>query len=213
MPFVRDPGRAAGTGVHWVAPELVVEVAYLGITNEGLLRHPSFVGVREDKAADKVRLEAPVSPSPCSVLGITISNPGKAMWPDIGVTKLDLARYCERVADSMLSYVVDRPLSLLRCPEGATATSPGCFFQKHAEDGFVGPYRRRTITGSEGPAEYIAVSEPASLAGLAQMGVLEIHIWGSRMPDIERPDMVVFDLDPGPGVGWRDLVEGAGLVR
>jgi bifunctional non-homologous end joining protein LigD len=235
VPFAKDPGRAAGRGIHWVRPEMVVEVSYLGITTEGLLRHPSFVGVRDDKQAKDVRLEkavpdgdgapatnvaasasrapAPRASSPGSVLGIAISNPDKPMWPDAGVTKLDLARYFERVADRMMPYVVDRPLALVRCPEGATATSPGCFFQKHAEDGFFGPYRRQTITGSGGPAAYLAVSEPASLAGLAQMGVLEIHIWGSRMPDVEKPDMLVFDLDPGPGVGWRALGEGAGLVR
>jgi bifunctional non-homologous end joining protein LigD len=163
-----------------------------------------------------VRMEKPEpapTKSPADVLGITISNPGKPMWPDVGVTKLDLARFGERVAAGMLPYVLDRPLSLVRCPEGATATGPGCFFQKHADDGFVGPYRRQTIVGSDGPAVYIAVSEAASLAGLAQMGVLEVHIWGSRMPDVERPDMIVIDLDPGPGVGWRELVEGAELVR
>ena len=230
-PFAKDPGRAAGGGVHWVRPQVVVEVAYLGITSDGLLRHPTFVGLREDKRAKDVRLEVAAAParrtqrvppapqtgvvdSHGAVLGIPISHPDKLMWPDIGVTKLDLARYLERVSPDMLPYVLDRPLALVRCPEGAAASGPrGCFFQKHAEDGFVGPYRRQTITGSEGPAEYMAVSEPSSLAGLAQMGVLEIHVWGSRMPDIEKPDMLVFDLDPGPGVGWGALVEGARLVR
>ena len=232
QPFAKAPSRATGSRVHWVRPEIVVEVEYLGITTDGLLRHPSFVGLREDKPASDVRMEsaapaitgertAPTSArpakarrsSPDSVLGITISHPDKFMWTDAGITKLDLARYCEQVSPHMLPYVLDRPLALVRCPEGATATSPGCFFQKHAEDGFVGPYRRQIITGSEGPAEYLAVSEPASLAALAQMGVLEVHIWGSRMPDVEKPDMLVFDFDPGLGVRWDALVEGARLVR
>ena len=231
QPFAKDPSRAAGSGVHWVRPEIVVEVAYLGITSDGLLRHPSFVGVREDKQAKDVRLEVPAVPAartlevtamprtraatnPGSVLGVALSHPDKLMWPDARITKLDLARYLERVSEDMLPYVLGRPLALVRCPKGAAAAGPqGCFFQKHAENGFVGPYRRQTITGSEGPAEYLAVSEPASLAGLAQMGVLEIHVWGSRMPDVEKPDMLVFDLDPGPGVGWDALVQGARLLR
>ncbi len=121
-----------------------------------------------------------------------------------------------------MPYVVDRPVAMVRCPGGVAdgekapqgrGRSDGCFFHKHAAEDFPGPVGRVMITESAGPAPYLTITEPGSLTALAQMGVLEIHVWGSTWPDIERPDMAVFDLDPGPGVDWRALADGARLVR
>jgi len=158
-----------------------------------------------------------------TVNGVSITHPDRVFWPDAGVTKRDLVEYYDLVAERMLPYVLDRPIAMLRCPSGVDdgeAETPqrggrqgGCFFHKHPAGDFPGPVGRVMITESGGPAPYLTVTGPGSLTALAQMGVLEIHIWGSTWPDIERPDMVVFDLDPGPGVEWAALADGARLVR
>jgi bifunctional non-homologous end joining protein LigD len=120
-----------------------------------------------------------------------------------------------------MPYLLHRPISMVRCPEGVAGVSPEshedqpgpCFFHKHAGRDFPGTFERVKIRESGGPRTYLTITEPGSLIALAQMGVLEIHLWGSRWPDIEHPDMVVFDLDPDPEVGWQGAVEGARLVR
>jgi bifunctional non-homologous end joining protein LigD len=140
------------------------------------------------------------------------------------VTKSDLVHYYDMVARHIIPYVLDRPIAMVRCPsgveDGQAATvirqrgggPKGCFFHKHPSEDFPGPVRRVMITESGGPAPYLIITGPNSLTALAQMGVLEIHIWGSTWPDIERPDMLVFDLDPGPGVEWRALADAARLL-
>lgn len=164
-----------------------------------------------------------MSPSSETWSGVTLTNPDRVFWPRERITKRDLAAYYDRVAPWMLPYVVGRPLSMVRCPGGIGELPAGvrqgrsrvgeCFFHKHPGDDFPGPFMRITITESGGPAPYLAVGERASLTALAQMGTLEIHVWGSTWPDIERPDMLVFDLDPDPAVGWQALAGAARLVR
>jgi bifunctional non-homologous end joining protein LigD len=157
-----------------------------------------------------------------AVDGVALTHPARVFWPGPGLTKLDLARYYDLVAERMLPYVIDRPVAMVRCPGGVAdgekapqgrGRSDGCFFHKHAAEDFPAPVGRVTITESAGPAPYLTITEPGSLIALAQMGVLEIHVWGSTWPDIERPDVAVFDLDPGPGVDWPALADGARLVR
>ena len=205
---------------HWVRPELVAEVEFTEWTREGGIRHPGFKGLREDKPADDVIAEVPMNG--LAIDGVAITNPDRVFWPTPGVSKSDLIRYYGLVAERMLPYVLDRPIAMVRCPSGVETGEaqaprrggpPGCFFHKHPSEDFPGPVGRVTITESGGPAPYLTVTGPGSLTALAQMGVLEIHIWGSTWPDIERPDMMVFDLDPGPGVEWPALAEGARLVR
>jgi bifunctional non-homologous end joining protein LigD len=174
---------------------------------------------------------------PAVVNSVTITHPDRVFWPTSGVTKSDLVGYYDMVAERMLPYVLDRPIAMLRCPAGVEDTGaevrqaegepppggasrrrsrggpPGCFFHKHPAEDFPGPVGRVMITESAGPAPYLMITGPGSLTALAQMGVLEIHVWGSTWPDIERPDMLVLDLDPGPGVGWPALADGARLVR
>jgi bifunctional non-homologous end joining protein LigD len=154
--------------------------------------------------------------------GVTLTHPDRVFWPTPGITKLDLVRYYDSVAERMLPYVLDRPIAMLRCPSGvedgeaeprSRGGRPGCFFHKHPAGDFPGPVGRVTITESGGPAPYLTIAGPGSLTALAQMGVLEVHIWGCTWPDIERPDMVVFDLDPAPDVAWAALADGARLVR
>ncbi len=223
-------------GSHWVEPRLVAQVAFAEWTGDGRIRHPSFKGLREDKASDEVGREpaAPAAVSavtvaaagtPAAVAGsvVAVTHPDRVFWPAQGVTKRGLIDYYQSVARWMMPYVVDRPVSMVRCPDGVKG-SPDvvgqggeaggqCFFHKHPGQDFPGPFRRITIEESGGVETYIAITEPDSLVALAQMGVLEVHIWGSTWPDIERPDMLVFDLDPDPAVGWHDLAEAARLMR
>jgi bifunctional non-homologous end joining protein LigD len=162
-------------------------------------------------------------PSQTVINGVVLTHPDRVYWPRPGFTKSDLAEYYDRVAPLMLPYVLGRPVSMVRCPGGLTELPAGvrrgsrrvdaCFFYKHPAADFPGPFQRVMITESGGPAPYLVITEAGSLTALAQMGVLEIHIWGSSLPDLERPDMLVFDLDPDAAVSWRDLAAGALLVR
>ncbi len=238
-PFGEGMERAP-RAAHWVRPELRADVAFTEWTAAGELRHPSFKRLRLDlpgapvavvskrraKASAKASAVAPAKASAKaspteSVLGIPLSHPDRVMWPESGSTKLDLAEYYERVSEHMMPYVIHRPVSMVRCPGGVAAGSEAprgpregpCFFHKHPSDDFPGPFERITVEESQGPGIYLAVTEPASLVALAQMGVLEIHIWGARTSDVEHPDMMVFDLDPDTGLEWSRLAEAARLVR
>lgn len=157
------------------------------------------------------------------VNGVTLSHPDRVYWPAEGLTKHDLVDYYDRVASVMLPYVIGRPIAMVRCPGGlvelpadarnGSRRVDACFFYKHPLADFPGPFRRVMIDESDGPAPYLTVTGPGSLTALAQMGVLEIHIWGSIAPDIEHPDMIVLDLDPDPTVSWPALADGALLVK
>jgi bifunctional non-homologous end joining protein LigD len=157
------------------------------------------------------------------VNGVTLSHPDRVYWPREGITKRDLVDYYERVASFMLPCVAGRPVATVRCPGGlielpesarnGSRRVEACFFYKHPPVDFPGPFQRIMIEESGGPAPYLVITEPGSLTALAQMGVLEIHVWGSTTPDIEHPDMVVFDLDPDPTISWPTLADGARLVR
>ena len=140
-----------------------------------------------------------------------ISHPEKVLFPDDGITKGELAAYYEMVAPWMLPHVAGRPLTLIRCPDGYDAE---CFFQKNAA-GLPREVERVRIPDHKGGAEsqYGVVRDAAGLVALLQMGVLEFHIWGSTAQHLECPDRITFDLDPGPGVSWADVIEGAHLVR
>ena len=236
-PFADGP---SGSGLHWVRPALVVRVAYAEMTSEGVLRHPSFQGLLEDRDADAVGLPADhraaavdvpapnaASPGPGSrapvragppeplkggpvVVGIAISNPDKVMYPGEAITKLEIARHYERVAEWMLPYAAERPLTLVRCPGGIG----DCFYQKHLEG--TTPDALGTVqTRDDGSAEgvYAYVDSAAALVALAQLGVLEIHTWGATRRDLERPDRFTLDLDPDPGVPWIRVAEAALELR
>jgi len=142
--------------------------------------------------------------------GVVITNPDKVMYPDAGVTKLEVARYYEEVADWLLPYVADRPLTIVRCPEGYAKQ---CFFQKHASEGFPDVIKRVQIPENGGSGVYVAIDSVAGLLSLVQMGVLEFHVWGSRIETLEQPDQIVFDLDPDPDLPFGVVVQGARLMR
>ncbi|HMH75492.1 MAG TPA: DNA ligase D, partial [Candidatus Udaeobacter sp.] len=223
-PFSADGPRPPGRGAHWVKPELVAEVAFTEWTRDGLLRHPAFQGLREDKPAARIvretsRAPKPVrahpiaggSDGPVEVAGVKLTHPDRVLFRDQAITKLGLARYYEAVADWMVPHVADRPLSLVRCPEGERGA---CFYQKHAAPGVPKQVKRVRIRESGGgPASYLYVDDLPGVIALAQIGVLEIHPWGTRVERIERPDRLVLDLDPAPGLPWPRVVEAAEEAR
>jgi len=145
-----------------------------------------------------------------AMAGVTISSPGKILYPEVGVTKIDVARYYHVVAGPLLTHAAGRPLMLLRCPEGRA--SP-CFFQKHPSGPVPPSFDTIRIRERKGTADYLLLRHESGLLDLAQRGVLEIHIWGARGDSLERPDRVVFDFDPDPGSPWKDVVFGARRMR
>jgi len=202
-------------GSHFVRPELVAEVAFTEWTGDGQLRHPTFQGLRDDKSGGEVvRERAVVLPRRAAdetvVAGVRLTHPDRVSWPEVGVTKLELARFYEQIAPWMLPHVEGRPLSLLRAPEGHTGER---FFHKHVDKGWPPALGRVRVREGGKDVTYVMVTDAAGLVALAQMGVLEIHPWGSRHDRIEEPDRMTFDLDPGPELPWRRLVEAAAHTR
>ncbi len=142
--------------------------------------------------------------------GVVITNPGRVMYPEAGLTKLDIARYYEGIADRLLPFISRRPLTMVRCPEGY---AQGCFFQKHAVGGFPDAVIRVPIAEHDGTATYVAVDSTAGLLSLVQLGALELHVWGSHLESVEYPDELVFDLDPDPELPFTRVNDAARLLR
>ncbi|HET6880498.1 MAG TPA: DNA ligase D [Pirellulales bacterium] len=145
-----------------------------------------------------------------SVAGVRLTHPDRLLYPEQGVTKLGLADFYAEIADWILPHVVGRPLSLLRCPEGRRKT---CFFQKHLDASAPDVFDRVAIQEKNKVGQYPVVHDLAGIVALVQMGVLEIHLWGSRADNVEKPDRIVFDLDPEEGMDWRRVVDAAERVR
>jgi bifunctional non-homologous end joining protein LigD len=235
--------------VHWVKPQLLAEVGFTEMTSDGKLRHPSFAGLREDKAATEVVREKPEAPQrqrpagrksgkqanemaddtttkprakpttkarksasgETTHAGVRLTNPERLLYPDLPFTKRDLAAYYEAVAPQMVPQIADRPLSLVRCPEGLAGE---CFFMKHSPArGGTEHLRRVDIREQKKTGEYLVADTMEGLVSLAQMSVLEVHTWNSTTQHLEQPDRVVFDLDPGPKVAWPAVAEAARAVR
>jgi bifunctional non-homologous end joining protein LigD len=142
-----------------------------------------------------------------AVAGVRLTHPDRVLYPDQAITKLALARYYEAVAAWIVPHVADRPLSLVRCPAGQRGQ---CFYQKHARQGVPKEVKRVRIRESGGgTASYLYVDDLAGVVALVQIGVLEIHPWGARVGRLDRPDRLVLDLDPAPGLPWARVVEAA----
>jgi bifunctional non-homologous end joining protein LigD len=145
--------------------------------------------------------------------GISISNADRVLYPKVGVTKGDLARYYQAVEEWILPHVVGRPLSLVRCPKGLTGEPNACFYMKHSDVWAPAALKKIAIKEKTKRGQYLVIEDLAGILSLAQMNVMEIHTWNSTAEDVERPDRVVFDLDPGPEVPFAQVVEAARLVR
>ena len=227
--FVAVP-REARKDAIWVKPELVAQIEFANWTNDNLVRQAAFKGLREDKSPIEVVREVPMQreeanpresqatktrPATKKVgkdTTLPITHPDKVLDEQSGMTKRNLAEYYLAVADHLLPHIAGRPLSLVRCPEGI---GKPCFFQKHIGLGLpegVGsvPVPNKKTGKSE---DFVTVSTAQGLLGLAQLGVLEIHPWGSRSESLEKPDRIIFDLDPDAKIEWKTLASTAIELR
>ncbi len=228
QPLVRqtspfDVGSPAGRGHHWVEPKLVCEVRFIEWTEDGGIRHPVFLGLRDDKRPEECRIEAPVrlepagpeprpavgSPrrrgqAPESVTEVKITNPGKIFWPAEGYTKGDLIAFYEAVAPHLLPYLKDRPLVLTRYPDGIKGKS---FFQKDAPDFVPAWVRTERIYSKDADRDinYFIVNDPRTLRYVVNLGTIPLHFWSSHLGSLDSPDWLVLDLDP-KGAPFTDVV-------
>jgi bifunctional non-homologous end joining protein LigD len=199
-PFATPPKEK---GVQWLRPKLVAEIAYAERTDEGILRQAAFIGLREDIAAKTVGEEKVEKP-------LTITNPERLVWPSLKIRKIDLVRYAEQVGEWFLPHLANRPLTLVRCPDGAEAK---CFYQRHlgmgASPGELKQFRRER--SSKG--YYLYLDSLAGILSAVQNGAVEFHTWGASVPDARHPDRITMDLDPDEDLPWNTLVEATRLTR
>lgn len=215
-PFASVPADAR-RGARWLRPELVAEVRFGDWTPDGRLRHASFQGLREDRDPRSISRERPAAPpsparpGPLTIARVPISHAERLVVTDPPVSKGDLARYYEAVAPRILPEIAGRPLSLIRCPSSLAA---GCFYQRHRTAGM--PDSIRPVMAQRGrrePEPYLAVDTLEGLIALVQLGGVELHPWGCRADRVERPDRLVFDLDPAPDLPWPRVIEAAHELR
>ncbi|WP_315782042.1 DNA ligase D [Bradyrhizobium sp. SZCCHNPS1003] len=227
--------------VHWLKPELVAEIEFAGFTGDGNVRQASFKALREDKPAREVVAEKPVvttkvakpvaraaasvatvgttvhkTPSrtkgSATVMGVAISKPDKALWPDAGdgepVTKLDLANYLEAVGDWMIGHLKGRPCSIVRAPDGIGGEK---FFQRHGMQGMSDLLELVKVSGDRKP--YLQIDRVEGLIAVAQVAAVELHPWNCAPDAYDVPGRLVFDLDPAPNVAFEEVIAAAKDMR
>jgi bifunctional non-homologous end joining protein LigD len=220
-PFSGKDAPPKERNVRWLKPELVAEIGFAGWTDTKMIRHASFKGLRRDKPASEVVDEVPTSAAakpaapprgPGVVMGVTISNPNKVLWPEAApggaVTKLELARYYEAVGDWLLPHLRGRPCSLVRAPDGINGEQ---FFQRHAMAGISDLVSLVKVRGDKAP--YVQIDRVEALIAVAQIGALELHPWNCAEGDPEVAGRLVFDLDPAPEVKFSAVIAAALEVR
>jgi len=221
-PLHEPPKGADGKGVTWLRPDLLCEVAFAEMTREGLVRQAVFHGLRSDKPAEAIVEEKPrkakaaggKSAKPARragnmLEGVTITHPERVIDTTSKLCKIDVARYYEKAAERLLPWLADRPVSLVRAPDGVGGEQ---FFQRHAS--------RTAIPGAEqldgkldpGHAPLLRIATAKGLVGAAQMGVLELHTWNAAIDDLEKPDRFILDLDPDPALPWPRMIEATQLT-
>ena len=200
--------------VVWVEPKLVAEIQFAEWTHDGHLRAPSFQGLRIDKAAEDVRRERPRDAQEGKV---KLSNLDKIFWPEEGITKGDLIDYYRGVAEVLVPHLKARPFTMRRYPDGAFGKA---FFQKDAPKGmpeWIPRFHVQVSTRERPPKkrwiDAPLVNDEDALTWMANMGCIDMHAWASRVDRPDRPDWVMFDLDPSDGATFEDVVRVALLVR
>ena len=218
-PFVGKGAARGGPGIHWVRPVLVAEIEHGGYTDSGSLRQAAFKGLREDKPATEVdtapqEAAKPAKPSGKAravVAGLTISNPDRVLWPAAdghpAITKLELVQFYEAAAERILPHVADRPVSIIRAPEGIGGE---VFFQRHA---MPGSNPRLKLIDVKERKPYVGVVDVGGLVAIGQSGGLELHPWGCAPGDPETPDQITFDLDPDEGLDFDDVIAAARTMK
>ena len=211
-----EPGRwskrTAGTE-HWVKPQLVAEVRFSDWMPDGHIRHAAFEGLRTDKPAKEITREkfSAAAPSGSNKVGaVKVSHPERVIDPSTGLKKLDLVRYYESIAERMLPHLQRRPVSLVRGPSGVSGQ---LFFQKHDDKLSIPGLRELDPALWPEHAGLLEVPSAEALVSAAQMNVIEFHTWNSTTKLIDKPDRVVFDIDPGEGVKWDRVQQAALLTR
>jgi bifunctional non-homologous end joining protein LigD len=229
MPFAAKPKGVKG---HWVKAKLVGEIAFTEWTSDGRVRHPVFHGLRTDKdprtiTREKELQEAGQAPAPRRekasagtrprdadetnvVSGVKVSNADRVIDPATKATKLDLVRYYERIAPHILPHLVRRPVALVRAPSGVGGA---LFFQKHGDTIKIPGIKVLDRSYWPGHQPMLEVADRKALVGAAQMNMVELHTWNSTTRTIDKPDRVIFDLDPGEGVKWASVIEAAALTH
>jgi bifunctional non-homologous end joining protein LigD len=236
-PFAAVPAELR-RGAKWVEPDVVAQVEFREWTEEGRMRQPVFLGLRDDRDARHVVRERPgtvegggvdtvaagrpwealrhhatrthavTGEEVADIIGVRLTHPDRVYYPDLGFTKLDLALYYLSIADAVLPYLENRPLTLVRCPDGVGGET---FYQKHP--GFWTPQQVRRIAIPGESEQYLYVDSVPGLVALAQVGILEIHPWNSRVARLEEPDQVIFDLDPDEALPFSRVAAAARRVR
>lgn len=222
-PFKSVPKSRANEKITWLEPELIAEIKFAEWTNENLLRQASFQGIRTDKEPEDIKREKSegeqfklpareheksmeIKANSIIVEGINITNPDKIIFDDPKITKADVVQYYSKVSERMLPFVGHRVLSIVRCPKGVSQT---CFYKKHPGPNSKGIITIPVSVGSGETEEYFYIENASGIISEAQMGTLEFHIWGSRVDELEKPDMMVFDLDPDEGMDIDRVRQGA----
>ncbi|MDP4108989.1 MAG: DNA ligase D, partial [Bacillota bacterium] len=233
-PFKQAPAAKSNEKTTWLEPVLVAEIKFAEWTGDNYLRQASFKGLRTDKdpksviretADDEKRQDqnkkeeelpsedfksAAKADGSIVVGGITVSSPDKVIFEDPEIKKAEIVRYYAEVSKRMMPYVGGRILSIVRCPKGISST---CFFKKHP-----GPDNKGIVTipiqnSGGGMDDYFYISDETGLIAEAQMGTLEFHTWGSRVESLEKPDMMVFDLDPDEGMALEQVRRGVKDIK
>jgi len=202
--------KVAARKVHWLKPELVAEIAFAEFTASGSVRHASFLGLRQDKEAKDVTPEVK-QPAPEAESDVKISSRDRVIFPEAKATKGDLADYYAAIAPLMLAHMARRPISLVRCPQGRAKK---CFFQKHDSGSFGDHVHHVPIKEKDGGHEdYLYVEDADGILACVQMGTIEFHGWDSHVEALEKPDRMVFDLDPDEGLDFADVKKSALDIR
>ncbi len=201
-------------GLHWVKPFLAAEVTFANWTKEGILRAPVFHGLREDKTPTEISVEeAQRGPGELTHLkakiqevpkSLPITHPEKVLYKKEKITKLEVAKYYQAIAGFMLPHIANRPLALVRCPDG---TAKDCFFQKTITGKIPEGLQPVSIREKSGTKKYFTVDSSEGLLSLSQMSAFELHAWGCRRDKVDNPDQIVMDFDPGPKVFWKQVVQ------
>lgn len=220
-PLAKAPPAADVRGAHWLKPELMCEVAFAEMTRQGVIRHSVFHGLRSDKPAQAITHERPAkapkakskaADKPASSAGgkIKISNPERVIDKSIGATKMELARFYAEVAPWALPHLRQRPLALVRAPEGIEGE---LFFQKHTEKLSIPHITQLDTALFPKHAALMTIDSVEALVSAAQMGTIELHTWNAVAPVLDHPDRFVLDLDPDPALPWKRMVEATQLTQ
>lgn len=216
-PFKEKPDGVEVKKTFWVKIKLIAEVQFTEWSESRILRHPSFLGLRGDKKLKDITREKIMIINEenkiishqyikKSINNTKLTHPDKILFSNGKITKEDLAKYYLSVSDWILPFITNRPLMLLRCPEGSDGD---CFFQKHASASLSKDIYRIEIQEKKDKDQYLYIKDEAGLLAVVQLGSIELHPWASKTKSVETPDYITFDLDPGPGVEWKQMIQAA----